>query len=104
MARVTITYRFLFELNNDINIQAKKSVAFQYLHKSKLQRFRTENAMQLKIMEARIKELVDKHAMHNENNQPVIENGEWKFFTEEAKQAYLDGMNHFLAQETFLME
>lgn len=104
MARIQINYRYLFELNNDINMQAKNSPAFYFLNKAKINRFRSENAMQLKIMESRINELADKHAMHNEHNKPVIENGEFKFFTEEAKQAYLDGMNHFLSQLTFLNE
>jgi hypothetical protein len=104
MCRIKTTYRFLFELSNDINMQAKNSPAFHFLNKSKIQRFRSENVMQLKIMEARIGEIVDKHVMHNEHDKPVIENGEYKFFTEEAKESYLQSINNFLSQETFLNE
>jgi hypothetical protein len=105
MARIKTTYRFLFELNNDINIQAKNSPAFHFLNKSKIQRFRSENAMQLKIMEARINELVNIHVWHDGANKPMLNDiGEFKFLTDEAKQAYLDSVNHFLQQETFLNE
>lgn len=104
MARIRTNYQFLFELNNDINTQARQSAAFHFLNKAKIARFRTENAMQLKILESRINELADRHAMHDHNNRPVVENGEFKFLTEEAKQAYIDGMNHLLSQETFLIE
>jgi hypothetical protein len=104
MARIQINYRYLFELNNDINMQIKNSPAFHFLNKPKIDRFRRENMMQLKILESRINELADKHAMHDEHNKPVIENGEFKFFTPEAKQAYLDSINKFLSQQTFLNE
>lgn len=104
MARVTINYRYLFELTNDIRIQSEKSIAFRFLNKSKIDRFRRENVMQLKILESRISEIADKHAMHDQYNKPLIENGEFKFLTEEAKQAYSDAVNKFLSQETFLNE
>lgn len=104
MGRIKITYRFLFELSNDINMQAKNSPAFHYLNKPKIERFRRENVMQLKIMESRISEIVDETVMHDHNNQPVVENGEYKFLTDEAKESYLESINKFLSQETFLNE
>lgn len=85
-------------------MQANNSPAFHYLNKSKIQRFRSENAMQLKIMESRISEIVDKTVMHDHNNKPVVENGEYKFLTDEAKESYLQSINNFLSQETFFNE
>jgi hypothetical protein len=104
MARINITYRQLFELSNDINLQAKNSPAFAFFNKGRIERFRRENAMQLKILESRINELARNNALHDEHGVPVIENDEYRFLTPETKQAYLDGINSFFKQQTFIIE
>ena len=106
MAKRNITFKELFELSNDIQLQVKSSPAFAHFNRAKVMRFLEENAFQLRAMERTINKLVDKYAMHDASNKPIVEiiqgQQQYKFLTEEAQTGYLQELNHFLKQTTFI--
>jgi hypothetical protein len=108
MGKRKTTFHELYTLVNDMAGQTKRSPAFALFFKGRIQRFRDDNASQIRNLEAKVSNLVKQYVMADENNNALTEvvdgQTQYKFFTVEARDAYLKELNHFLKQETTIVE
>jgi hypothetical protein len=108
MARIETTMRKLFELRQDINLECRRSPAFGFFNRARVERFFKDNALQLQRLETQVNFLIGKYVMHDANNQPMTYeiNGEpnYKFLTDDLREAYLKELNAFLEKPTFITD
>lgn len=100
--KVKMTYNDLDALNRSI-YKESESPAFAFLLKEKIKNFYQRNAIRLNVMEDKFKELVEKHVLHNEKDEPITKKNEqgilvYDFKDEESKNTYLQEMNDFCSR------
>lgn len=103
MPRTQLTYAALLSLRDDIIKQQNESPAFYFFNEAKIDRFKSQNSMALKILETRLSEFVKKYVKFDKDMQPMTEMRDginvYSFYNEEYRQDYLKARNNFLSQK-----
>jgi hypothetical protein len=99
--KVKINYNQLNKIDLDTKNLSENS-AFSVFLADKIKRFYQNNAIRLNVMEEKMKELIVKYVLHDDNKKPVTKNDEkgilvYDFADEETRNSYLEEMNKFMS-------
>lgn len=107
MARIQLKNKDIIDLKKDIENISAASPAFKYLLATKISAFYAANSFKIKLINDQLGKIVSAHAMHDENNKPILakkEDGKehYTFVDAATEEKFIEEMNEYLAISNFI--